>query len=511
MLLQNFGGFTPSLPGIDIRFPSHGHLEHFEAAWGRRARPPLTDDDPDRMGLICVGTVIEHELRHFHDFLLNRDLLLTSWLRRRMAMNAFPAIKMMLTSTEFDVLPFPMIQWARLPEAKRAVRRAELAPYVRAGGRFWSPAMLPKAIRAPEAAAMAMPRTPAQVEEAVRVSLQAVRKDLETIEPLRRGLDEPLPNQQAFTPRFAYELSALNAQLHAVAKTYGQAEAIDFLGMLRDQGTSYSRLFIHAVDVLTGRNRPGADQSAPLELSNLSVVAFWCLTGCREDGTKGGPATRLATLLDYASDDWDAVFPSGIGPSELVAHLDTKMGCVPFQTSLLNTQNELEAHVEAAARLYGLMPSETVLQRETVGTYQAVLEARANLIKSILADPLTYIDPERWMQDLAIWPQCPVHMKFSAGRFGLPREDFGHYPASAQFNLTSNVPAEMEKDWVGDVCLQSFFTSSYEIPLGPVIKHQRLNKLVDLLIEPDGITPLDATALRELVHTQYGKELVQLI
>ncbi|MCO8019429.1 hypothetical protein NI456_11230 [Brevundimonas diminuta] len=512
MLNQNFGGFTPSLPGIDIQFPSVDHLNHFEGAWGRFGRPKLENDGPDRLGLMCVGTVVEHELRHFHDFLLNRDLLLSSWLRRRMSMNALPSIMTMLKSQTFDVIPYPLIEWARLPERSRAKRRAELERlFPTDRRRFWSPPMLPARIQPPKSAVNQAPRSEPEAEQAMRRALQAVREDMRTSAPLRAGLDDPAYGKMRFTPRYAFEVSALNAQLHAVIKTYGMNEGTEFLAMLAGQGTAYSRFFIQALQVLTGVSRPNARQGEPIDLPKLSAVAFWIMTGCRDDGPKGGPATRLAMLMSAASDDWVSIFPAGLTVTELVDHFDSMMGCVPFRDSLARTQTEMEWHLAAARQLLESEPDESKLQLSTVATYDSVLSCRRSLVSRIIAQPETYIDPYLWMGDLTIWPQCPVHMRFSAGRFGVPRERFAQYPSDAQYNVTTNLPLAQVNDWVGDVYLQSFFLAMDEIPLAPVIQHQRLNLLFDLLIEPDSMRPHDVMALRDFARTQYGKELVHLI
>lgn len=512
MLVQNFGGFTPSLPGIDIRFPSPEHLAHFEIAWSRQARPPLPGDHPDRLGLICVGTVVEHELRHFHDFVLNRDMLLTSWLRRRMSLNALPAIVWLMKSEAFDVIPYPVIDWARLPERARAVRRAELGPILPEDRRrFWNPRMLPARITAPKTAIVDPPRTEAEAEEMIRAGLKAVRGDLATIAPLRYGLDNTPLGQGRFTPRFAYELSALNVQFHSVIKTYGFDEGREFLSMLADQGTTYSRLFIEAMELFTGARRSDAARRQPIHLPRLSAVATWIMTGCADDGTKGGPATRLATLMDQARAAWDSVFPDGLSPAALLDHWDEQTGAVPFRQSLERTQKELENHLAAARMLFGAFPKEATHQLEAVSTYDAVLKCRRALIDAVIADPLTYVDPGLWMENLGNWPQCPVHMKFSAGRFGLPRAHFANYPDDTRYNLSSAVPPEHADSHVGDAYLRSFFPSLHDIPSAPVIKHQQINLLFELLVEPESVRPIDAMALRDFAETNWGKTLVQLL
>lgn len=513
MSAQNYGGFTPSLPSIDVRFSRPEHIEHFLEAWRRPGTvPALPTEGPLRAELMAIGTILEHELRHFHDHLLCFESLQASWIRRQMLLNGMPAITCILKSDEHDIVPFPLLDWAGLNERDRGRRSSELEDLFPVGARrFWKPLTLQTSVNMPQSLIIRRQLSPREKHKFTQQALHAVRAYEAALDPLRHGLDTTQLEQGRFTPRFAHEFSALSTQVTAVAKTYGMSEAVEFMGLIASDGSTYNRFFWRMLHLFGSKGAYGDFDPSAVDFPKMQAVAFWVMTGCPDDGSKAGPATRLSTLVTAAEDDWVSVFPAGMDTLDLLDHFDSRVGCVPYRTSLGLTQTHLQSQCDASLQVLRSIPGTKESHTRGAEIFDSVLRCRADLIAAVGADPERYIDPGNWMLDLNAWPQCPVHLRFSTARMYVHKDDLRWCGSDAMFNVTSNIAGADGENHAGDVYMPSFFRGTVNVPLEPVIATQRLMLMLDLLFEPEQVSVVDDNAIRGFVRENYGKQLVRLI
>jgi hypothetical protein len=510
---QDYGGFTGSLPAIDIRFGGPEQIDHFREAWHRPGLVPLLPaEGPLRAELMSIGTIIEHELRHFHDHLLCFESLQASWIRKRMLLNGMPAVTQILTSDEHDVVPFPLLDWATLTERERSRKRASLEALYPAGARrFWSPKKLPTEVSMPAGVVIKRRLSRAEELKFTSLSLQTVRAFGSMLDPLRHGLDPTPLTGGRFTPRFVHEFSALSTQLVAVAKTYGWRECAEFMVTIASDPSIYNRFFLRMLHLFASKGSYGEFDPSEIDFPKMNAVAFWCMTGCPSDDTKGGPATRLSAIINAAEDDWHNVFPSGMGIVDLVDHFDRRFGCEPFRSSVDITQTQLESECSTMLGALRSIPGAAEAHLRGPETFASVLRCRRSLLGTVKSAPEAYIDPVRWMADLTTWPQCPVHLRFSAGRIGVHRDDLRWCGPNAVFNVSTNVPATQAASYAGDVYMPALFDGPAIVPMEPVIDTQQLTLLFDLLLEPDQVSQVNESGIRDFVREQYGKELLRLL
>ncbi|RYF25315.1 MAG: hypothetical protein EOO23_09055, partial [Comamonadaceae bacterium] len=304
---------------------------------------------------------------------------------------------------------------------------------------------------------MRLSQSAAEAAKQERLVLEAVRADREAIAPLRHGPDPTPLDQYRFIPRFAFEFSALNAQLQAIFQTYGINEGFEFAAGLSEDGSMFARFFTGMLEFFGSRGGSSSFEAEKIDFAAMNVVAFWIMCGCSADGSKGNPSTRLSTLIESARDRWDDVFPAGVGPVDMLRRFDDKMGVLHYVESLEVTQKELDGHVEAARAFYAIDPASARSQLRSIEAFSTVLGCRRELISRVLGDPSDYFDPLRWMKDLSVWPQCPVHLRFIDSRLGVARECFEAYPPGTMFNVTTNLSDDKIDEWVGDVFMESFF------------------------------------------------------
>ncbi len=148
MRTNDFGGFSTRTCSVDLRFSRPEQFDHFVKAWTQRGSPKLDGHSTEeRIELVSVGTTLEHELRHYHDFLLGYASLHNYWLRLQAIMNAAPIMDRMLRSREVDKLVFPVINWARLRPDERTAYLADALGDPSAASRTWDPAERPGLLR----------------------------------------------------------------------------------------------------------------------------------------------------------------------------------------------------------------------------------------------------------------------------------------------------------------------------------------------------------------------------
>lgn len=513
MQAQNYGGFTPSLPGIDVRFSRPEHVDHFVEAWGRPGVPPvLPAEGAWRTELMSIGTIFEHELRHFHDHLLCYESLQASWIKRQMWYNGAPAISNILNSDEHDVVPFPLLQWAELSDRERARSYDELKDlFPGSTRRFWSPKSLHAKIALRDGIVRVSSSTAKEKRKSTQQALHGVRAARQELSSLRYGLDPTPLDQGRFTPRFVHEFSAMATQIVAVATTYGEREAIEFMAMIATDSSTYNSFFTRMMHLFGSKGRYGNFDPSAVDFQKMNAVAFWAMTGGPQDGTKAGPATRLSTLMCAAEEDWEDVFPPGVGTLDLLDHFDRRTGCVPYRTSFDQTQARLQDLCNAAFQFVRSLPGSKDTHTRAMEVFSTVLHCRAKLIAAVKADPMHYVAPDRWMKDLNAWPQCPVHLSFSSARMYIAKEDLHWCGPDAQFNVTSNPASTEAEGYAGDVYMPSLFPGTARIPLQPVIETQRTLLLFDLLFDPEQVSANDENAVRTFVRETFGKDLVRLI
>lgn len=230
--------------------------------------------------MISIGTTLEHELRHYHGFLLSYGSLHSYWQRAQAVMNATPILGQMLQDPAIDTLVFPAIEWARTDLEKRRHYLAEALGRPNAYTRAWAPPVLKGAKPPSSLPAGVLPLS----DETYRHALFLIRDQLSRIESLRRGIDNPhFPFR--FTPRFVAEHSSLLVQCASVQQTYGFDDMDFFLNRLADDGSLYTRFFSSMVLVFSGRGLPRAGGSvAIVETENvdwraLGVGVTWCFCG----------------------------------------------------------------------------------------------------------------------------------------------------------------------------------------------------------------------------------------
>jgi hypothetical protein len=414
-----------------------------------------------------------------------------------------------------------MLDWARMSGPSRQSFLMRNADWLPKNARPWNPLIVRKNPTRIAPMVIEPNLSSGALKQFHRRALEDVSLTMARMQTLRDGLGVAPPGGLRYTPRFAFELSALTTQIVATAVTYGEGEAWSFLSETMDDPAPYNRFFgevIHRFLTRGGTEKASLDN---LDLVTLSALCFWCMTGTARDGTRSSPSARLFSVLGAADDDWWQVFPLGMSTLELIDHWDKQMGVIPWRRSLELTQQLLEDDVGKALDWLSQAGTEGVngVTQDALKVFRAVLDRRRLLIDAVMQEPMDYIVPERWMRDLSRWPQCPVHLKYSPGKFGRSKADFAHFGPGAQFNLATDfsyvdgTAADQADvcDRVGDVFIPSFFPGGFDIPLESIVRMQTFALVVDVLMDPAQVTWRDEKKIRTFVRDEHRKHLFRLI
>src|SRR5215471_18847894 len=275
---QDFGGFNPAFLGVSIAVGSRRTLELIIEDVNDRsmtASELMQLSHPDAFAAAATLTVLAHEIRHFHDYLISPVGSFTYWNRLFASIAASQLLIVEHDRHPFNCLPVPLPRWLRRTPDERALLIGR-----------WNRVLADQGHPA-----LVVPELADIVLETAMVTLRS-NYDLGARQPyqLTPWLDSvdrryerlrrvsSVTHQvgdRLITPAHLFEASAIVVQTAEVAKAYGPAGLALFLHGLglagqRSLYTDIIDLFAPAVLARLGNE---------LTLAQLSAAVQWCLLG----------------------------------------------------------------------------------------------------------------------------------------------------------------------------------------------------------------------------------------
>jgi len=513
MRTHDFGGFSTRTCSIDLRFGSPDQFDHFVQAWGRRGRPNLEAVPSDRwMEMISIGTTLEHELRHYHDFLLCYVSLHNYWLRLQAMMNAAPVLGRMLKSSCISQLVFPAMEWAKIDLSAREAYLADALGGGDALSQTWSPPI----VTGPKPSIGVSEPILSFSEETYRHSLFVLRDQMDMITRMRSGITDPhFPFP--FTPRFVSELSSLLVQCASVQQTYGLTEMDLFLNRLAADGSLYARFFSPMILALSSASAriPGEATSVidskDVDWRALGVAVSWCFCGSSAHPQLLSPANRMAGLLKALEEDRQALFPPMKSFSGLLDHLDTHFGVEPAREAARRNGVALRGFLQRSSAKVATAGKKLKELRPFLEIFEALLDERDRVVARIFDFPEGYMDPGRYVRALPDWPQCPVSMDFRPAGIVVYKEVLHRLGDDPVFSDTYDERGCVIEDAVVEVSYQSFLPGGSAFPLRTARALADHRDIFDMFFDPQQIDAEKEQQIRQLISKQYGKKLIRFI
>lgn len=464
------------------------------------------------MELVSVGTALEHELRHYHDFLLGYGPLHSYWQRSQAMINATPIISQMLDDPDLDYLVFPALGWAGAAIQARKTYLSEALDTPDAYARVWSPPVIAGTRPAGPLAGPVLPRN----EENIRHALFVLREQMDHIEGLRGGIlnpSFPFP----FTPRFVSEASSLLVQCASVQQTYGFADMDLFMNRLAVDGSLYARFFSSMVLVFSGRGLPLVSgdvaivDAGEVDWRALGVGLAWCQFGSSADPGMLQAVDRMSRLVEAIGEDRDAVFPPTLHFIDLLAHLDSFFGVEPTPASLHASSASLRGFLHRGAAKIRSGGQVTRQFQPIVDVFESLLVERDRVVARFLGDPEGYLDAGRYVRALPQWPQCPVTLDLSPAGVAAPRELLGSFAPGAVFGDVRTDDGSVMTEAAAEVSYPSFLPGGTGFPYPVARSLADTRDVFDLFFDPQQIGVERENQIRQFIARTHDKMLVRFM
>jgi hypothetical protein len=343
------------------------------------------DADPGaRFALVGYASALPHELRHYHDHLATpygASQMVDHLLAARYSQ---PALAVLARE---PTLGLPLQRWDALSPALHAAYRRR----TRSGA--FSPAPPPALRRLTDSAQSILARTEARLGSS----------------PTRAEAD--------LTTRHLLEASALTAQMEYVELLFGYDAAVAFARYTADLPGAgvYSRL-IAVCNATAEALAPGRRFSSTVV--NALVFYALCAGGDPAAGEWAHPVDRLFAALGYLQ--YSREFPDDENVLAILDHV-SRVFSIPTIDESLRASAEQGEQIARALRALAERDAANGLpvDRTLCDCADAWAAAHAHMVAAIRADPMSYLDPQRYLDTLTLggWVAAPVYLAGSGPAF----------------------------------------------------------------------------------------------
>jgi hypothetical protein len=387
----DFGGFDPAFFGVSVHFTSVHALELLQEFRASPTPLPVAHLPPlERFEALSLFSVLDHEVRHFHDSLLAPYGAFVFLKRIEMLVNLLEVLPYVLDerlNPGANCLPVPLARWWRWDNAARERWLSQLPP--REDGKPWTPVNVPLFVDGePSVGPMAGARSLATLDQTLRVVMKARNRihDL-TFNP------NTVRGALSLQPWQLFELTGLCVQLQSLWQMYGPEEVQFFAdSVVADRQSPYAF-------VLRLVQRLSEKVGTEVNWGIASLVATWCLFGSYErDQWSACPSMRFVKV-------WDLISREGIDLDEdietLYDHWSAQLG--------VSTVREA---VEESRKVYARIPA--MLERQISGiegsyvskahaeflirVTTAVARSSAAMADAFLDDMASYVSPYAYLR-----------------------------------------------------------------------------------------------------------------
>jgi hypothetical protein len=392
---RDFGGVDLRFLGVTVRIDTETFWRHLSG----QAVPESGSTSEDLVEKVCAASVLEHETRHFHDFLISPAGAQIVRARTALYLASTRFIRAIPDTVwnEGTCLPVPLTTWC----AKTADERQEYLAYLNAwpgrGDQSFSAPNLPhieptgwKRFRFPSADdwlqfISAPDLTHIQSADCL---LQLIHANYEMIRDI---LLPAIPGYAHvdFLPMHVSEASAFAVQFEKVGAIMGD-EAVD---LLADQIRSVDR-YGTTYGILAALNDHGCDGELISAVMNWAQCGRWPRGGVSESSSM-----RCASLVRFLLEN--PLPPSDTPIPELYEEWSKRLGrTLPYEAveeSVRLDGEYLEYLVAMEANAYEPWWAMTV--RNARRFYETFAAARAHCIHYYCHDHDTYVRPLRYLTE----------------------------------------------------------------------------------------------------------------
>jgi hypothetical protein len=302
IIQADFGGFNPRFVGISLKLNSY---EAFQILYDFLTSEAPPSGEPSSLQEIATKSVLDHEIRHYHDFLISPYSSQLFRMRLQALVNGVQALNRM-PQLEANCLPAPLSRWLVMGEAERAAQLEDWRVFTQSSGcPEWRPVVVP--FRSGEALLTDLPPMIADirrlpVQQQFDLYLEVAVRGYLRIEQITQGFGDTARHPE-LRPCNVYEATALTAQIVSIYQSQGLLPAVQFIKYLLESNLGYALLwqrFLQMALLLEKQRHPGIDEGMLVfnALPSIMVMGVWCLLGNYQlESTKACPTVRFENLL----------------------------------------------------------------------------------------------------------------------------------------------------------------------------------------------------------------------
>jgi sulfur relay (sulfurtransferase) DsrF/TusC family protein len=389
-----FGAFNPRFYGISLFVGEDDRLDalaRYETArnpaeWMKqRSKPTLHE--------ICSISAVDHEMRHFHDFLLTPSGTVTMGLRMQASINGMQAM-LLLPDCPGKFLPVPIVRWIEWDHRARQ-------EWVKSTGAFFGLERMEEIVDIPHVPDLTSVKlehgqqVPDSMPPAMQLNsfaLGAAQAYVTSTSLRQRHLTEfdlPVSADDVF------EASAHLIQLQAVWTGQGEHAAAIFRDFLQESSAKHL-LALQVMARALKRDRESIDGRLLTQLFTWMLLGSWEMLK-----STGHPVARYLQVLILAAEKaLDDVFTTRLPAAQVFDRLDALTGSNPWRQNL-------ESALAAAERRHKLY--QNVAQTLKGGFFDAAFAVAAkwysdqeSLKRAFQKDPEAFADPLRYLNERSL-------------------------------------------------------------------------------------------------------------
>lgn len=378
--IESLGVVEHVLASVDNGIPLSG--EEKEAL----GRDFIAQDPENAVANLALASAVEHERRHFHDWLLSPYTAAITAIRAEVFMN-YGVLRHALRTGGTTVIPVPLPRWLRKSGAEQ---QALLEMWQSLLGEDCQ-------IRLPDF-------TQPGLAEAIAGISKRYRSIGVLFEPVA-GTDVDAAS--------LFEASALLIQTQAIHDLFGETASNLFMQAMAQLGPrSRYGLFIN---IMNGLRRP----NEILENNTLSAIATWCLLGnTTADSANAHPLVRLNHAVRCV--DAQGFARLDLPTAEILDTLDRSSGAMPYCDVL---QHSIELGESCVRAIHEMATDAGSGSNFFLGIAQAqefLHECHAYMARLFVEDPDGYCQPVAYLdRSLEKLPEPPLRETYGKPFFSV--------------------------------------------------------------------------------------------
>ncbi len=377
---------------------------------------------------IAIGSVLDHEVRHYHDSLISPYGAHAFRARIAAVLNGVQALRL-AGDVEGTCVPAPLMRWVMMDEPGRAGQIQDwnaCSPPTR--GASWVPVSIPN--RSLHDFAKLTPGT-------VRVTHLSEQEQFELfIDGAMRGYFElavlsagsrQYKDATGILPAMFFEVTALTTQIQSIFQGQGLIPAIQFVGFLFDSPLPYAKLwssFLQLALLLEKQRRPdvGEEELIFVALPTLMTLAVWCLLGSYElEELHAAPAARFGALATYLLEQHTDSQNHSEDVASLWDHWDDKTSVVGWRAASASVLEYGKRGLERFTSARGKWEGDETVPALCESILRSYLQEQELMVRKLTQHPEDLVLPQVYansVEDLP-WPL----LRITLDGFAIPIDD----------------------------------------------------------------------------------------